>query len=161
MRLSRRNDTVGGLSVQTIKDGPRLLFKWTPELRAAVDRGYALWPKKYPVPIDQPIILAKGRRAFTGDGLWQAFAAARDAAIEARNSPNRSPCTTYVRSLRAIQRAYRPRQSALGTRAPRRPSACIVASLKRSIRYVDGRDDIGRRGSGLLSAVLAPNPRWR
>jgi integrase len=83
VQLSRRNDTAEGLKVKALKGGKWLLFKWTPELRAAIDRGYALWPRKYPTPIDQPIILAKGRKAFTGDGLWQAFAAARDAAIKA------------------------------------------------------------------------------
>jgi hypothetical protein len=33
---------------------------------------------------NQPIIFAKGRRAFTGDRLWQAFAAARDAEMKAK-----------------------------------------------------------------------------
>jgi integrase len=70
--------------VKANKGGKWLLFTWTPELRAAVDRGYGLWPKKYPTPIDQPILVAKGRKPFTDDGLWQGFAAARDAAIEAK-----------------------------------------------------------------------------
>ena len=48
------------------------------------ERHERLWPKKYPTPIDQPIFVAKGRKPFTGDGLWQAFAAAREAAIEAK-----------------------------------------------------------------------------
>lgn len=81
--LTRQNITDEGLVVRTGKTGKRLVFEWTPELRATVDRGLALWPRKYPVPIDQPIILAKGRKPFTGDGLYQAFAAARDAAIAA------------------------------------------------------------------------------
>jgi integrase len=56
------------------------VFSWTPELRAEVDAGLALWPRNYPTPLDQPIILAKGRRAFTGDGLWRAFSNAVTAA---------------------------------------------------------------------------------
>lgn len=82
--LTRANITDAGLQVTPNKGGDPMLFEWSPELRAAVDAGLALWPRKYPTPINQPIILAKGRRAFTGDGLWQAFAAARDAAIEAK-----------------------------------------------------------------------------
>lgn len=48
VQLSRRNDTAEGLKVKALKGGKWLLFKWTPELRAAIDRGYALWPRKYP-----------------------------------------------------------------------------------------------------------------
>src|SRR5690606_39208393 len=60
---------------------------WSPELREVVERGLALWPRKYPTAIDQPLILAKGRKAFTGDGLFQAFATARNAAVEAGEIP--------------------------------------------------------------------------
>jgi len=46
--LTRHNITDDGLAVVANKGGKRLLFTWTPELRAAVDAGLALWPKKYP-----------------------------------------------------------------------------------------------------------------
>jgi integrase len=78
--LTRRNVTDEGLVVPTAKTARPLVFSWTPELHAEVDAGLALWPRKYPTPLDQPIILAKGRRAFTGDGLWQAFSTAVAAA---------------------------------------------------------------------------------
>jgi integrase len=78
--LHRSNITDDGLAVRTSKTGRALVFGWTPELRAEVDAGLAMWPRKYPTPIDQPLLLAKGRHAFTGDGLGQAFAAAVTAA---------------------------------------------------------------------------------
>ena len=57
--LSRKNDTKEGLKVKTLKGSKWLLFTWTPQLRAVVDRGYALWPRKHPTPIDQPILVLR------------------------------------------------------------------------------------------------------
>lgn len=86
--LTRQGVTADGLAVRTSKTGRPLVFAWTPELRAEVDAGLAMWPRKYPTPIDQPVLLAKGRRAFSGDGLWQAFnAAVKAAEVE--------PCTLH------------------------------------------------------------------
>jgi integrase len=78
--LTRSNMTDEGLTVRTSKTGRLLVFAWTPELRVEIDAGLAMWPRKYPTPINQPILLSRGRRAFTGDGLSQSFAEAAKAA---------------------------------------------------------------------------------
>lgn len=107
--------------------------EWTPELRATVDRGLALWPKKHPTPLNQPIILAKGRHAFKGDGLFQAFAAAQDAAIEAGELAE--SFTHDIRTKSASDTDGLEAASArLGRRAHIRLSACTYGSLRRSRR---------------------------
>jgi quercetin dioxygenase-like cupin family protein len=132
--LTRSNMTDEGLTARTSKTGRPLVFAWTPELRAEIDAGLAMWPRKYPTPINQPVLLSRGRRAFTGDGLSQSFA---EAAKARRSWAPRS--TIYAPSRRATRLSWRPRRLGSGMRARSLLNGSTVGSLRRSSRCGDDR----------------------
>jgi integrase len=78
LNLDRDADTEDGLLVLTGKTGKHLLFRWSEELRAAVDRAWAVQPK-----VHRYLICTRGGKRYTGDGFSVIWRRARDRAIEA------------------------------------------------------------------------------
>ncbi len=78
LRIDRDACGEDGLTVSTGKTGVELTFNWTSELKAAVDRGWALPPR-----VRRHLICNRGGKRYTGDGFSVVWKRARKAALDA------------------------------------------------------------------------------
>ena len=90
LKLDRNSDTEAGLLVHTGKTGKPLLFKWSDELHAAVDRAWTMQPK-----LRRHLICTRGGKQYTGDGFSVIWRRARDRAIEEENCFSLFPSTIF------------------------------------------------------------------
>lgn len=77
--LDRDSDTDDGLLVHTGKTNKGLLFAWTPELRAAVDRAWSQPPR-----VRRYLICRRDGKRYSPDGFSRIWKRAHDRALEAK-----------------------------------------------------------------------------
>jgi len=77
LALDRDSITEEGLLVHTSKTDKGLLFSWSTELRAAVDRALAIQPR-----VRRPVICNRRGKPYTSDGFSAVWSSARRKAIK-------------------------------------------------------------------------------